>query len=104
SVKEDIPLKKKGQKSKVSDNTRRYLIRELASDNLNIAANAQKWLADQHATNIAVESVQQILREKGLTVQHRAPKYSLNSTHEKLCMDSVHKYEEWIVDDWKRIM
>lgn len=102
--KENIPPQRAGRPSKISDQTKRKMVRDITNGTLNTAVDVQTMLEQDYSIRISAARVRQILRNEGLTGKRKVPKPKLTPHQRAERMDFVMKYQYWTIDDWRRVI
>lgn len=103
-IKGDIPKVKMGRPSRVSDQTKRYLVQGIITSKFKTAVEATKVLKENLQVELSASRVKQILNENGLKGVIKKKKPFLSLKHQKARMEFVKKYENWTEDDWRRVV
>ena len=103
-IKGDIPKAKMGRPSRVSGQTKRYLIQGIITGKFKTAVEATKTLKENLQVELSTSRVKQILNENGLKGVIKKKKPFLSLKHQKARMEFVKKYENWTEDDWRRVI
>jgi hypothetical protein len=93
-----------GRPSKLSANTKRLIIREVTNGNLQTAVDVQRRLSNDFSAHVSVNRARQVLKEGGLTADHKKRRPKLTLEHRAKRMEFVRRYEHWAIDDWKRVV
>jgi transposase len=95
---------KRGRPSKISAKTRRLMVREVTNGTLQTAVDVQKRLSEDFSEHVSANRVRRILKQEGLTADHKEHRPRLTAKHLAERMGFVRKYEHWTINDWKRVM
>jgi transposase len=104
NIKEDIPPPRRGRPSNITKNTRCEIVRDITSGRLKNTIQVKDKLSKEYKIEISPNRIREILREEGLSAEKKKKKPFLGPKHRKQRMDFVHMYENWTIDDWKRVI
>jgi transposase len=90
--------------SRISLNTRRLMVRNIITRNLDNAIQVQKYLEEELEITISANRVRQILKQEDLTTQHKKKRPKLTRAHIQKRLEFVRRYEHWTVEDWKKVL
>ena len=100
----ELKLPAKGRPRSINPRQENQIIRSLASGRIDTAADAQRNLSNDHKTNVSVQTVRNMLKRKGLKSCVKIKKPLLKPQHKKQRMAFAKKYQDWTVEDWKRVI
>jgi transposase len=96
--------KKSGRPALLSAHQKRLIVRKVTSGELNTAVDAQRYLQKAEDTNVNAQTVRNCMKESGLRAFPKVKKPLLSRRHIKQRLDFARKYQNWTVDDWKRVI
>ena len=92
-----------GHPVKLTSQDRRSLVRFVTSGVVDNAVKAAKMLSNINDSTVSACRVRRALKDSGLK-QNKQNKPLLSARHRKLRMDFAFRYENWTVEDWKRVV
>ena len=95
---------KAGRPCKVTLTTRRHIVRNITSGELENAVEVQKHLKEAFNIDLTATRVRQILREENLTATHKKKKSKLAERHRKQRMEFARLYQHWTDAEWKKVL
>jgi len=104
SLQVSVPTLKHGRHQILSNYTKHYLRREILSGKINNAIQGQKLLKEDLNINVSAQTVRNELQNMGLKAVVKSKKPYLTDKNKKKCLDFARKYQNWSVEQWKRVM
>ena len=93
-----------GRPVKLTSQDRRSLVRFVTSGVADNAVKAAKMLSNINDSTVSACTVRRALKDSGLKAIVKQKKPLLSARHRKLRMDFAFRYENWTVEDWKRVV
>jgi transposase len=82
----------------------RAMVRDITAGRVNTAVDLQKDLAHCHQLTVTAQTIRNALKRRGLKAAAKVKKPLLTKRHRRLRMLFARKYEQWTVEDWKRVV
>ena len=101
---QDTETSRGGRPSLLSTNQKRLIVRKITSGEYDTATEAKMMLSEEQNIKVHVNTVRNALREVGMKGVAKQKKPLLASRHIKARLEFAHKYKDWTVDDWKRVV
>jgi transposase len=97
--------KLKGGRPKILSSTDvRYCVQKVTRKRVSNAAKVSKDLKTDFGINCSPETVRRALRLEGLGAIEKPKKTLLSAKNIKARLEWCRKYQDWTVDDWKRVV
>jgi transposase len=96
--------KKPGRPAALDVRQRRLIMRKVTLGQLDTAIDVQRYLQEAEETKVHADTVRNCLKEAGLRSFTKAKKPLLTKRHVQQRLNFARKYENWTVDDWKRVI
>jgi transposase len=93
-----------GRPKAISKALSRVCIRSIASGQANTTVDVQQQLAKDYDVHVTSETVRNLLKKNGLKARVKAKKPFLSQRHRRLRLDFAKRYENWTVEDWRRVV
>lgn len=94
----------RGRKPKLSARLRRDIIKNVTTGTVDTAVQAAKRLEEDHQLRVNPETVRRSLKEAGMKSGPKIKKPLLRPKHIQDRLNFAKKYQEWTVEDWKRVI
>jgi len=97
-------VEKKGRPPKLTERDKLYCVRQLTIGGKETAVDVAKSLREELGVSVHVDTVCNVLREKGLgtIVKPKKPNLSPKNVKDRLAWAIAHK--DWTRDDWRRVV
>jgi transposase len=93
-----------GRPAKLSATTKHHITRMISSGKVETATKAAKQLKTDGIADVSSSTVQRALKKEGMKAIKKKKKPKLTSRHKRLRMEFARRYQEWTVEDWKRVI
>src|SRR5690242_19253804 len=100
----DRIMSKKGRPKAISKTLTRVCIRNITIGQADTTVDIQRQLASNHDVNITFKTVEKMLKRSGLKACVKVKKPFLSQRHRKLRLRFAKRYQNWTVDDWRRVV
>jgi transposase len=100
----DIQKNRAGRPAKLNAADKRQLVRTLTSGKADTAAQLTRELRDTTGMELSTDTVCRALKQAGMKAALRKKKPRLLQTHKRQRKDFAVRYQNWTVDDWKRVV
>jgi transposase len=100
----NLPLCRRGRSKKLSNQLSRKLVRGITTGRVDTATDASKTLHNEAGIDISPQTIRNTLKKCGLMSGVKVKKPLLTVKHKKARYDFAKKYENWTVEDWKRVI
>jgi transposase len=94
---------KTGPRNKLSSQQKRLIVRKITSGEVDTAAQMQRDL-QKASTVVSAQTIRNALHEQNLQGNARVKKPLLKPAHIKARLEFARKYQDWTVEDWKRVI
>jgi transposase len=95
---------KGGCPSKLSPTDQRRIIHSITSGKLDNAVQATHFINSINESHVSSKTVRRTLKQHGLKAVVKAKRPLLKAQHRKARLSFALKYQNWTVDDWKRVL
>lgn len=97
-------IEKKGRPPKLTERDKLYCVRQLTIGGKETATDVTKLLREELEVSVHVNTVRNVLHEKGLSaiVKPKKAYLSLKNVKDRLAWAITHK--DWTKDDWRRVV
>ncbi len=99
-----LKTSKGGRKPILNGRSRRLLVRKITSGEVDTAVQAQKIFEKDQGIIISAKAIRNALKKEGLKAAVKKKKPLLSSHHKKQRLDFAKRYQNWTVEDWKRVV
>jgi transposase len=93
-----------GHPASLSEQDKRQMVRQITSGKFDTATEVHKDLMEHQQELPSVKTVRRALRSSGLKAAAKVKKPALRHGHHRARLEFAHKYKEWTIDDWKRVI
>src|SRR5689334_20639706 len=100
----DRIMPKKGRPKAISKTLTRVCIRNITTGQADTAVDIQRQLASNHDVNVASRTVENMMKRSGLKACVKVKKPFLSQRHRRLRLRFAKRYQNWTVDDWRRMV
>jgi transposase len=95
---------KGGRPLLLSIRQKRLVVRKITAGECDNAAQAQRMLLEEEGIKASVKTVRNALQEAGMRAMVKKKKPLLRTRHIRARLEFARKYQDWTVDDWKRVV
>jgi transposase len=95
---------KSGRPRVLSVHTERQILRLVASNQCSTAIDIQKQLQNFEKIKVSADTIRRTLRRNGLVSRIKKKKPYLRKMHRIRRLAFARKYQNWTLDDWKRVV
>ena len=93
-----------GRPEMLSVQQKRWIVRSISSGRVDTATAIQRELAEHNNTHINAQTVRNCLQQAGLKSSAKVKKPLLTKKHRQARLAFARKYQDWTLDDWKRVI
>lgn len=95
---------KNGRPAKMSEITKRLVIRNMAIGKWDNAVEASKKLAQEAGINVSSQTVRNLLKSEGFRSRYKVKKPMISLKNRKKRMEFARNHQHWTPDDWHRVV
>ena len=88
----------------LTNRNERQIVRMVMTGECSTAVDLAKKMKEIYGVDIAPHSVRRALYRNGLAARIKRKKPLLTKKHHQARMRWAHKYKNWIIDDWRKIV
>lgn len=104
---EALPFAKKpsaGRPRSLTDHQERSILRSICAGNIDTAQEAQRDLKRYQGIEVSAQTIRNMLKRRGLKSTTKVKKPLLKRQHLKRRLEFAKKYENWTIEDWRRVI
>ena len=95
---------KRGRPSKLSETTKRSIVRNVCSGKYDTAVQAARDLQTDQGITVNPQTIRNVLKSKGLRARHKVKKPAISLRNRKKRLEFAKVHEHWTLADWSRVI
>lgn len=95
---------KGGRPKKLSENTKRSIIRKITSGKWDNAVEASKNLKNDANIDVCPQTIRNVLKSMGLRSRYKVKKPMISLKNRKERMEFAKSHKDWTLEDWHRVV